>query len=92
MSEELDGGRSDWPTAFSTPYAIMMIPTLEASPEVKMPIEKSSAPVTIIHLRLKTSASAPPNGIERPNTSVNALPTIPSWASLTPMPAKSAFI
>ena len=92
ISEEFDGGSIAWPAAFTTPYATTRSPMPAAMPEVMMPTAKRSVPTTIIHLRLKKSASTPPNGIARPNTSVNALPTSPSWASLTPIPAKSALI
>ena len=92
MSDEFDGGRSACPAAFTTPYATTRSPTPDAMPEVKMPTAKSRVPSTIIHLRLNMSANTPPNGIASPNTSVNALPTRPSCASVSPAPAKSALI
>ena len=92
ISEEFDGGNIAWPAAFTTPYVTTRSPMPAAMPEVKMPTAKSSVPVTIIHLRLNISANTPPSGIVRPKTSVNALPTRPSWASSIPTPAKSAFI
>ena len=59
-----------------------------------MPHEKRSVPATIIHLRLKKSASSPPSGITSPKTSVNTLPTSPNSVSDSPAPAaaKSHFI